>query len=176
MAKKKIPSTEDALKIFKDVMQRASLTSYQYVNNIMLSKNPDGNTIVIIPEQELWLKIIDDEEIKPVLKELDINDQRQSDKIQVLQYAKDLECESWVDIDPEILFKGKIFKISLKGFDYEVPINKGLLPLKLRKAEYNNIKYRVFTKPNIVLSLKKSFDFPAIEHCGFTILRMFQVI
>lgn len=176
MAKKKIPSIEDALKIFKDVMQRASLTSYQYVNNIMLSKNPGGNTIVIIPEQELWLKIIDDEEMKPVLKELDISDPEQNDKMQVLQYAKDLDGEPWIDIDPEVLFKGKIFKISLKGFDYEVPINKGLLPLKLRKAEYNNIKYRVFTNPNLVLSLKKQFDFPAIEHCGFTIIRMFQVI
>lgn len=175
MASKKVPSVEDALKIFKDVMLRALLTDYLYVNKSMLSKNPKDHSILIIPDQTLWVKIIEDDELKSHIQELDINDPEQYKSLQLFEYGNQLDGDVWVDIDPEILFKGKVFKISMKGFDYEVPINRALLPLKLRKAEYNNISYRVFTKPSLMLVLKKRFDFP-LEDCGFTIMRMFKVI
>lgn len=175
MAKKKIPSVDDAIKIFKDVMLRASLSDYLYVNNMLISKNQKG-TILVIPDNELWLKLLDDPEIKEHLQELDISIPEHYEKSQLMVYGEDLENESWVETDSEILYKGKIFKINIKGFEYEVPINRDLLPLKLKKAEYNNISYRVFIKPNVTLVLKKRFNFPDIEECGFTIVRMFKII
>lgn len=176
MAKKKVPSVEDAINRFRDVMLRASLSDYLYVNQTMISKNPKDNSIIIIPDQDLWIRLIDDEELKNHIKELDITNKDHSEQMKLCSYSDDLIHESWIEIDPNILFTGKIFKIGVKGFEYELPINRGLLPLKLRKAEYNNISYRVFTKPNLVLALKKRFDFPAIENCGFTMIRMFQII
>lgn len=176
MAKKKVPSVDDAIKIFKDAMQRASLSDYLYVNKTLFSTNPKGNSIVIIPEQELWMKMIDDPDLKDHMKELNPEIPQDYEKLQLIQYTADLDADTWIDVDTDVLFKGKLFRISVKGFEYELPINKGLLPLKLRKAEYNNISYRVFTKPNVVLSLKKRFDFPSVDECGFTMIRMFQVI
>lgn len=176
MAKKKVPSVDDAIKIFKDAMQRASLSDYLYVNKTLFSTNPKGNSIVIIPDQSLWENLIDDPEIKDHLKEINPENTEHYEKLQLLPYAENIDGDMWTNIDAEVLFRGKLFRISVKGFEYELPINKGLLPMKLRKAEYNNISYHVFTKPNIVLSLKKRFDFPAIEECGFTMIRMFQVI
>lgn len=175
MAGKKIPSVEDALKIFKDVMLRALLSDYLYVNRTMLSKNPKDHSILIIPDQELWVKIIEDPDMKDHINELDINNPDQYKMLPLFEYGNNLNSNDWIEIDPEILFKGKVFRISMKGFEYEVPINRGLLPLKLRKAEYNNISYKVFSKPSLMLVLKKRFDFP-LEGCGFTILRMFKVI
>lgn len=174
MAKKKVPSVDDAITIFKNAMLRASLSDYLYVNNNLISSNDKGNTIIVIPDQTLWLRIIDDVDMKDHLSELDINKKGDREKMKLLQYAGDFDNDAWVEIDNDVLFSGKLFNINVEGLEYEVPINKGLIPLKLRKAEYNNIKYRIF--PDSILSLKKRFDFPAIENCGFSIVRMFQLI
>lgn len=174
MAQKKVPSVDDALKIFKDVTLRASLSDYLYVNNSLISMNPKGNSIILVPDQVLWSHIIDDEELKNHLKELDITDPDQLEKSKLIPYATDFKNDSWVEVDTDTLFSGKLFNINVDGFEYKISINKGLMPLKLRKAEYNNITYRVF--PDSILSLRKRFDFPAIEECGFSMVRMFQMI
>lgn len=174
MAQKKIPSIDDAVKIFKDVTRRASLSDYIYVNNSLISTNPKGNSIIIVPDQTLWSHIIDDPELKDHLKELDVTNPEEYEKSKLLQYASDFSNDSWVEADSDALFSGKLLNIDVDGFEYKISINKGLIPLKLRKAEYNSISYRVF--PDSVLSLKKQFDFAPIENCGFAMIRMFQMI
>lgn len=176
MAKKKIPSIDDALKIFKDAMQRASLSDYLYVDKTLHCKHPKDYTVLVIPDQALWLKILEDDELKDQLKEINITDPNQEEKIKNMRYVENLEDDGWIDIDSEILFKGKIFKVSSMGFDYEIPVSRALLPLKLKKAEYNNIKYRIFTSPDLILSIKKKFEFPAIPNCGFCMIRLFKII
>lgn len=175
MARKKEPSVDDALNIFKDVMRRASLSNYLYVNKIMFAKNIQDKSIFIIPDQELWLKIIDDPDIKPNLKELDISNPNEASLKNLFSYLEYIDDPSWIDIDIETLFAGKIYKISIDEFEYQIPINKNLLPLKLKKAEYNKITYRIFKGSSLVLGLKKRFDFP-IENCGFSIIRLFKII
>ena len=176
MAKKKLPSIEDALESFRNVMTRSSLSSYVYVDSKLLSKSPKGYSILIIPDQELWNQILNDEEFKSNMTELNPEDPDTEAQKELFIYGEDLTSDGWIEADPEILFKGKVFKIKIHGFEYEIPINRDLLPLKLRKAEYNNISYRVFTSPNVVLALRKRFDFKDVDSGGFTIMRMFKVL
>lgn len=176
MAKKKLPSIEDALESFRNVMTRSSLSSYVYVNSEMLSKTPKGYSVLIIPDQELWNQIIKDSEFQVQMKELDMESPEANAQRELFTYGENISSEGWIEADPDILFKGKVFKIKIHGFEYEIPINRDLLPLKLRKAEYNNISYKVFTSPNVVLALKKRFDFKDVEGGGFSIMRMFKVL
>ncbi|MCM1215425.1 MAG: hypothetical protein NC548_13010 [Lachnospiraceae bacterium] len=176
MAKKKLPSIEDALELFKQVMTRSSLSNYVYVNNTMLTKSPKGYSVVIIPEQELWNKIIEDESLKSDMRELDEDNQNDAAQKELIVYGDQINDNGWIEADPNVLFAGKVFKIKIHGFEYEIPINRDLLPLKLRKAEYNNIAYRVFTAPSVVLALKKKFDYKDVDGGGFTIMRLFKVL
>ena len=64
LTKKKVPSADDAIKSFKDVMTRASLSNYYYVNSIILSKNNNSNNILVIPDKMIWDKLVEDEEWK----------------------------------------------------------------------------------------------------------------
>lgn len=186
LAKKKVPSIEDAIELFKETMIRVSLASYYQVNNILLSINNDQNKILIIPDPELWEEmwsnrgVEDIEEFKksdPLfrVKELDITVPEEYEFQQWFQYGENL-VDNWIPIDlKEDLFTGKIFKINIKGYEYDIPINRELMPIKLKKSEFENISYRVFLKPLPILSIKKRFDFP-IEGCGFTLMRLFQII
>lgn len=176
MAKKKNTTVDDSLNYFKEIMKRASLSNYLYVNEIMISQNPKNQSIIIIPEHELWLKIVDDEEIKSQIKELDVNIPKERELNSLTVYGSDLNSKEWIDLDIDSLFAGKIIKVSIHDFDYDVPINKNLIPLKLKKSEYNNITYRIFKNNNqLVLALKKTFTF-SIDNCNFTIIRLFKII
>ena len=173
MAKKKEPTVADAVNTFKEVMKRASLSSYYHVNAKLLSPNVANNMILVIPESGLWERLQNDQDIKPI--ELDITDPSQSLDLQWFAYGEDLE-NCWVPIDMnEELFHGKVFKIKLRGWDYQVPVNRDFMPLKLKKAEYNNISYRMFSKPGFVLAIKKYFE-SQIEGLGFTVIRLFKVV
>ncbi len=175
MAKKKEPSVQDGLKAFKDAMHRASLSDYFYVNQTMLSKNQKDKSILIVPELELWKAIMDDEELKKQLRPIDPSNPSDYQLLPLFTYGDDMTAEDWIEMDPEILYAGKVFKIRLNGFEYEVAVNRDCLPLKLKKAEYNEIKYKLFAKPSHVLAIKKYFPFPVAD-CGFTMIRLFQVI
>lgn len=174
MATKKIPSVEDALNYFKDVMRRSSLENYVFVNRIALSKNPKGQSVIIVPDETLWCKIIDDSDLKDRFRELNPTDSADSNTMKLITYGEDL-TNDWFEINPEEIFTGEIFKLILDGFDYDIPLSKNMLPLKLRKAEFNNIAYRVFTSPITVLALKKKFESP-VEGCNFTMIRILQIL
>ncbi len=169
MATKKIPSINDALDNFKNVMKRASLEEYLYMNRIMLSKNKKDQSILIIPEFQLWDKITDDKELFEHIKEIDVN----SPDKELFNYGEDL-TNGWLDIDPMVIYNGSVFKINIDSFVYEFLINKNMIPLKLKKAEVNNISYKVFVTTH-VLAIKKKFEFP-VEGGSFSIMRLMQIL
>lgn len=174
MAKAKEPSVDDALVIFKDVMNRSSISNYVHLNGIMIGKNDKDKNVIIVPDKSLWLKISEDEDIKSKLKEIDISDPAESENKLIISYAE--VDPKYIDIDIDTLFKGSVIKIKVSDeFTYEIPINKNLLPLKLKKNEFNNIGYWIFNKPSLVLALRKRFDFP-IDNYGFSMIRLFKII
>lgn len=174
MAKKKIPSLEDALEYFKDVINRASLNDYLHVNGILISKNPKDTSILIKPESDLLNKIIEDPDIKSKIKELDVSNPDESKYNEFIEYIEN-EDEGWVDINCDDLYTGKVINISVNGFNYDLSINKNSIPLKLRKSEFNNISYRIFTSPKLVLCIKKKFE-GCVENSSFIMMRMYQIL
>lgn len=177
MAAKKEPSIDDALILFKDVMQRASLSNYVYVNKTILSENPKGKSVIIVPDQGLWLSILNDQELKGQMKELDINDPDYENRKSKLSIIENISIDDWTPIDIESLFKGKTLKINVsEDFEYDVPLNKTMLPFKLKKAEFKDISFRLIIKDNtIILALQKRFIFP-IEDQSFSLINIFKVV
>lgn len=174
MAKKKEPSIQDALTYFREVMLRASLTDYTHVNRIMYTKNPKEKSVLVIPEITLWNAILENEEFKKHIKELSLTDPEANQISSIISYGSMIDT-SWLDIDSETLYTGKIFNIDINGFEYQLTVNRDCLPVKLKKAEYSDIQYKVFTSPYHVLAIKKYFPYK-IENCGFTMMRLFKII
>ena len=173
MAKKKEPSLEEAIKVFMDVITRSSLTEFFYINNTLISKNPKGNSVVLLLEQSLWNGIIDNIEIKDKLHELDSNNPNHQDDIKLSKYT-DIENATWIDIDSEQLYSGKVVKLNVEGLEYELSVNKNLIPLKLKKNEFNDISYTVIPS-DMTFILRKKFNYPLEDH-GFTIMRIFKIL
>lgn len=174
MAGKKVPTVEDALNYFKEVMKRSSLQNYVYVNNLMLSKTPKNQSVIIAPELELWRAIIDDKDLRENMKELNPDNAMDRYSMQLLTCGEDLTT-AWIDLDSIAIYNGVMLKVSIDGLEYDIPINKNLLPLKIKKAEADNIAYKVFVNPNMILAVKKKFIFP-VEECNFTIMRLLQIL
>lgn len=186
MGKKKEPSVQDAVKLFKDVAHRATLTDYLMVNGKFVSKNTKEQNIIIAPESNIYKAITEDEELSKSIKELDISNPAEYAMQNLFQFADDVDSSEWIELNAESLFKGDVIKISIANhFEYEIPVNRNLLPLKLRKSEYSDIYYRVFIRQNIrgaedstpivEMGIKKKFTFP-IDGCNFSIIRMFKVV
>ena len=104
---------ETVLKEFESVMLRASLSDYYYVNSIMLSKNPMGHSILIIPDQLLWDKIMENSALKSHITELDISKPAGQIMLEKIKYGEDLGNSSWIEIDSNELYNGKIIKIKI---------------------------------------------------------------
>ena len=173
MAKANKSSLEDAINIFKDVMQRASLSDYFHVNRTLVSKNEKENSVIIPIDQTLWNSIMDIPEIKDHVTELTTNTSDDMLIANMCSQCNDVTI-SWLELDSTQLYSGNIIKVKIEGFDYDVSISKALIPLKLKKSEFTNISYRVFPD-TMILALKKRFDYPLEEH-GFSIIRLFKII
>ena len=171
MAKASKPSLENAIILFQDVMQRALLSDYFHVNKTLLSKNPKGNTIVVSIDQDLWNGLIETTEFKDKIKEFDLTDSDNLVNIQKITYIEN--TDDWLELDSDILYSGKVIKLTIEKLEYELNINKNVIPLKLKKAEFNNISYKVF--PDMTLAIRKRFVYP-LDNCSFDIIRLFQII
>lgn len=175
MASKKQPSIDDALSYFKDVMKRSNIIEFKHVNSMIHAVNAKDVSVIIVPDQLLWNAIIEDEELKSHMDELDISKPENSIIQEKFTYAQDLNGNSWIEINGETMYAGEMVNITIDGFKYEIPVNKGLFPTRLKKAEYNNFAYRIYTQPRLALVLKKKFEGP-IENTSFSIIRAFQVL
>lgn len=173
MAKKKESSIGDAINIFEDVMTRSSLSDYIHVNRTILSKSDKGYSVIIVIDQSLWNALLEKEEFKEKLKEFNISDNENIDT-KIFTYGDDINNNLWIDVDLESLYAGKVVKINIDNLEYDITIHKNVIPLKLKKGEFNNIKYRVFTN-DMTLALSKRFEYP-LEDLGFTIIRLFKII
>ena len=175
MAKKKEPSIADGVELFKDVMKRSTLTDFIYLNRILLGKTSKDANVLVIPDQTLWNALLEDEEFKTHISELDISDPEQFQMNEKFSYGNGIENSGWVEINAETMYAGEMVNITIDGFKYEIPVNKGLFPTKLKKAEYSNFAYKIYTDPKLALALKKKFDGP-VDDSSFTIMRAFIIL
>ena len=104
--------------------------------------------------------------------ELDLKKEEDNSIRTYFGYA-DAEMEGWIEIEnPFEMFNGKA--ISIKVDTEELSINRDLLPLKLKKAEYSNIYYKLFNGEKPVMTIRKLFKIN--EDCYFNAFRLFLMI
>lgn len=177
MAKKKTNDSTVAIKIFKDVMLKASCVSYYHVNNILLNNHSIGN-VVIIPGKDLWGKLILEDEFKSSLSELDLTSTDQRPYLEIFKYAA-MNDLSWFNVEiTEDVVKNKIFNIVSEGM-MDMSLGLSIFPFRFLKAHMNNISYTLVRDKNAaVLLVKKKFDPPdgLDGEYGFEILRAFNVL
>ena len=182
MAGKKIPSVEDQVKIFKDVITRTSgkpITDIKFVHvnktalfSITIKNKTYGLFMNI--DQGLWIKLLDDPEIN--MTELDISNPDNSLVSSKISMVTNIDPNKWIAVNGTELFNGMIIKIRPDQYDYDISLNKNLLPVKLKKSEYTDIGYTVFENGvSFIVAFKKEFKFQ-IEDCGFSLIRLFQVM
>lgn len=176
MAQKKQPTIDDGLNNFKDVMRRASLSDYFYVNRVLLSIDNAGRTILVIPEDPLWEAIIKDDELKSHIRELDLNNPVEYELQKKFEYVNELNQGGWIDVDLESFYKGAVIKVSIDGFSYSVQWTKEHLPVKMKKAEYKEIQYKVILKPSLCLGIKNKFETKDVDGGGFTMMNFYQIV
>ena len=174
MAAEKKSSVTDALAKFKEVMTKSNFTDFEYVNGMMFSENAKEVKVVIVPDRELWLAILDDPELKEHVKELDITKSRDCHINNKISYASDI-VNGWVDLDSTKLYNGEALRISIDGFKYQIPISKVLFPMYMKKSDFNHLTYKVFMNPFVALALKKTYE-SKVQGGSFSVMRVFQVI
>ena len=174
MAGKKVLTVNDSVNIFKDVMNRAGMYDFIYSNRIMISKNLNNGTAIIVPEQDLWNALIDDSELKPHMVEYD--ESKHGDLRDKFSYGTCMDEDIWISIDPALMYQGEIINISIKGFEYKVPINRALIPVRLKKVEYSHFSYRISrTNDAAILIMRKKFEAP-VPNTNFNMLTIYQVV
>lgn len=177
MATKAVKRSPNAVEVFKDVMQRASLSDYFCVNRFLLSISPKGFAVLMKFDDSLLDKLMEDEEFKKHVKEIDINVPEERALLdEKFIHAEKFDKSGWVPVDAEKLYSGERLKITLDNFAYSIEFNKDFLPLKLKKAEYTEIEYGVFSEKGIFLGVKKKFITKDPALGDFIIMRMYQVI
>lgn len=176
MAGKKVPTFNDAIKYFKEVMQRASLSDYFYVGNIIISKNNKNNHVILELDEPLLIHLInEDEDMKGHMYKLDINE----DSVMSMIYEeyKKIDNKKWIELNSEEIYNGNLIKVGDGiNLEYEIMIGKSLLPLKLKKAEFNQISYQFISDKDLFeLFLIKRFS-PIVEGTEFSITRLFKIL
>ncbi len=175
MGKKKEPSINDSLITFKDVMKRMSVSDYFYVNHNVFCKTGKMNNIFMSIEDSLWDLIMQDEELKDKFKEVKIDTENGRLVSDALEYCNNTE---WISMDNDKMFNNETIKINgvpSERFKYSIDVNKSIFPIRLKKAEYNNFGYKVFsTKKNLVLVISKKFE--GVNNSSFSIMRIFYII
>lgn len=128
----------------------------------MISED-QGFVLLILPDKTLWENLL----LKKVLTDIEPVTSEQS---QYFSYAAE---DNWIDIDIDDEFlKGKMLEIKINNFEYMVNLNRDLMALKLRKAEYNHISYKIYLGKVNILALKKRFE----SEYGFSIIRLFKIV
>lgn len=176
MAKKEIKSIDKSLDKFKELMSRASLEDFVYLNNVLCSKPKSSDRLtLVLPDQPLWLELSNDKDLKDRMKEVELNNTDHEDYIEAFSYLENANG-TWLDLDSDELYKGSIIYVNIHPRNYSIPINKKLLPVKLKKSEFNNIKYMVSTSPLLSILIKKRFDYDVDSvNYGFSMMHIYKI-
>lgn len=174
MGKKNEPSIETSIKCFKDIIARMGLTDGLYQNHTIISKVPKIGMVGITVDDALWNHIIDDESIKGMIKEVDPTNKETIAMISIIDNAGD-----WLPVDANEIYSGKVIPITIAGFEYDILVNKDMLPIKLKKAEVSDISYQIVNSGEIlanskILKFRKTFV-GSVESSSFSVMRLFII-
>ena len=161
MAKKS--EKDKSIELFHSVINRMNVNVLYEYNRMWLIQL-DEYRCIIIPDNTLYDELMTDDTFKEKIKPCNVENSR------LFSYTNGT---SWIPLDvSEEHFKGKEFNITIDGFNYDIPLNKDLMMVKLRKSEFTDISYQVYKEKHLVLGIKKRFD----SEYGFDMIRLFQIV
>jgi hypothetical protein len=142
------------------------------MNNVLMGRTKNEDHVLVIPDPLLFDILTGDKTIE--VQELPLLDPDVGHLRGWFKYGENIEEDKWFTLlDDERLYEGKTIEIPIAGHPIPIVIHKDLIPLRLRKAEFNSIAYRVFVDP-LLFGIKKRFEL--LEGYGFTIMRLFQIV
>ena len=161
MAKKS--EKDKSIELFHSVIARMGVDVLYEYNRMWLIQLEEYRCIVI-PDNTLYDELMTGVAFKEKIKPCDIENSR------LFSYTN---ATNWVPLDvSEEHFSGKEISIIIDGFNYDIPLNKDLMMVRLRKSEFTNISYQVYKEKHLVLGIKKRFD----SEYGFDMIRLFQIV
>ena len=174
MAKKKESSISDIVNVVKDIVKRSKAESFVSNNRVLMGYTNKKMKFYLSFDIAIWNAILDDEELKKMISEFDVSTGTAKD-VMGFSYCERPD-ENFIEINPESMYNGENMNIKIDGYEYDVTINKGIFPVRFKKAEFNNIEYKLYMDKYPVLVLRKRWVNDNIPDSNITILRLFQIV
>ena len=116
MAQKRVPSIDDAVKNFIDVMERSELDKFIRDGTTLLSVSPKGFTVLTTVDKPLLEKLMESDAFKEKIKAIDLTDPEEKALQAKFALSNTITEDGWVAIDLDALYRGDVIKISIDGF------------------------------------------------------------
>ena len=171
MMAKELTSEDIANKVTEIIGRLEGTIKRVNTSLVFLSEGDINKTCILTFSHPLWTIMLERKMLENY-PELDLKKEEDSIIKTHFGYA-DAEMEGWVEIaDPTPMYEGKA--ITFKVGEEEVSLNRDLLPIKLKKAEYQNIYYKLFTGEKTVMTVRKLFCIN--DDCFINAFRLFLMI
>lgn len=161
-----------ATSLWQEIIDRANLTELRNVNGVVIGLTAEMKKTLLVPEPGLLtLLLADDAHSK--LVPFDRDEATTVDYLPWFDYGLRLSEPGWFELEGEKFYAGETITVQLGEDAPKAYLSKDSLPLKLRKAEFVGLSYRVFSAEKVV-GIRKHFD--TLPEHGFDLLRLFQII
>lgn len=168
MAKKQITTNSITLSMIEKI---SSLINSKWININGALYQPDVS-LYMIADPLILSNILDNN----LLSNIENNTDDEKEKY-IHKYLQSLTDDAWININnTDTLYNSNGYNIDVFINDdtVKLTITKEMLLVKLRKADYNNISYKIFDNPWICV-LQKKFINP-IENHNVSFLSMYKII
>lgn len=172
MSKKREIIPETAMSLWQEIIDRANLTELRNVNGVVIGLTAERKKTLLIPEPRLLTLLLADETHSKLLP-FDREEITTIDYLPWFDYGLRLSEPGWLELDGEKFYAGETITVQLGEDTPKAYLSKDSLPLKLKKAEFVGLSYRVFPVEKVV-GIRKHFD--TLPEHGFELLRLFQII
>lgn len=166
MAKKAIEPMS-AYKQFIDIVGRLDKGSIWNNNGTLLHITDENVKTIFAVDPELMQLIIGEKELD--ISDYDISNPEMAAQSDQFQFST--TGDDWLELDADKLYVGDSIELNVEGHDIPVIINRDLIPVKLKKAECNEIMYRVSKD---TLGIKKRFGI--LPDHGFVMMRLYLIV
>lgn len=171
MGKKKEITPQMAVSQWKEIVERSELSNLRNTNGVIIGINTAGKLVILVPDDQLLQLLLAETEDQLILYDRD--DSLTVDYLPWFDYGLQVNESGWLDYDGQKLFDGEAIVINLGEDRPKNYLSKDSLPLKLKKAEFTDIAYRVFMDEKI-LAIKKRFEL--LPEYGFVVVKLYKII
>jgi len=136
------------------------------MDNFIFGKRKNYSSyVIILPSQELIPYVIP--------KDVEFTN---NERIKNLLRFIEIDNDDWIQLNNDEILSGFNIKIQIDNYNYEVEINKKILPLRLLKKEFNNFYYKIIYGNNMPLFFMKKIFKNCIPNTNFTIMQIYHVL